>query len=271
MAKYALTVGINRYGHGNDLSGCTNDAEDWTAALTARGYTVTKMLDATATGENITTGIAELVANAKRGDSVVITYSGHGTWVPDTSGDEPDGRDEAICPVDLWDHGVITDDTLHDLFSAHEPGVRAVFISDSCHSGSVSRFAPPLRPDYDPTEPILAHRRPRYLAPEAFLTAFDLRRAARVEHRALAGRPRFANLLIAGCKDGEYSYDAWFGGRANGAFTRAALDAFAQQSGDRTYRQWFADVRRRLPSEDFPDQTPQLYGTSTQKHWRALT
>ena len=37
--------------------------------------------------------------------------------------------------------------------------------------------------------------------------------------RVLAGRPRHAALLMSGCQDLEYSYDARFGDRPNGAFT----------------------------------------------------
>ena len=41
MSKRALCMGINNYpGTGMDLQGCVNDATDWAAELTARGFQV---------------------------------------------------------------------------------------------------------------------------------------------------------------------------------------------------------------------------------------
>lgn len=267
MSKYALCIGINYPDTTAALSGCVNDANDWAALLASRGFDVKVLTDGQATGQRIRAGITGVLQSADRGDSVVITYSGHGTRVPDTSGDEPDGWDEAICPADLWSNGVIVDDELHELFAERHPGTRAVMISDSCHSGTVSRFAAPFA-DHAGVTP-----RPRFLPPSEFLKGAALEQA---QSRAGAGRllgfgkPRYPHLLIAGCADVEYSYDASFHGRPNGAFTRAALDAFAEQDTPVGYRTWFAATRRRLPSADFPDQTPQLYGTNTQKVWHAL-
>ena len=46
MSKKALCIGINDYpGTANDLSGCVNDANDWVAELTTRGFAVQKLLD----------------------------------------------------------------------------------------------------------------------------------------------------------------------------------------------------------------------------------
>jgi metacaspase-1 len=263
MAKYALAIGINRYGHGADLSGCVNDANDWATTLHDRGFGVTTLLDDRATGAAIRQGIDDALSMAGRGDTVVVTFSGHGTWIPDTDGDETDRRDEALCPVDLWDNGVITDDDLYDMFSRKDPRARAVLISDSCHSGTVSRLAGPLRRDGE-------FRRPRFLEPSRFLDERTAQRARSIPRPVATTAPRHPNLLMSGCSDPEYSYDATFNGRANGAFTFVALAALQNAGTDATYRTWFAGIRSRLPSVDFPDQTPQLYGTSTQKAWRAL-
>src|SRR3972149_11192340 len=142
MAKQALCIGINDYpGTDNDLSGCVNDANDWAAALGARGVTVKKLLNKQATGKGMRAAIAAIVADAAKGDLVVIQYSGHGSFVPDEDGDEPDGTDECLCPDDLKDEGPITDDELFDLFSARPQGARGLMISASCHSGTPARLA----------------------------------------------------------------------------------------------------------------------------------
>ncbi len=174
MAKKALCIGINDYpGTASDLAGCVNDAGDWERELESRGFEVKKLLDQSATGVALREGIAHLLASAASGDCVVITYSGHGSFVPDKNGDEPDGTDECLCPHDVQAKGVITDDELFDLLSDRERGVRLIMISDSCHSGTVSRFNPIVTP---PTVKGRGapQRKVRFLPPASFLPARKL-------------------------------------------------------------------------------------------------
>ncbi|HEU4346866.1 MAG TPA: caspase family protein [Actinoplanes sp.] len=258
--RTSLCIGINDYpGTGSDLSGCVNDAQDWAEELTKRGFEVELMLDAAATGEAMREGIRRQLRNAAAGDLVVITYSGHGTWVRDSNGDERDGRDEALCPYDISANGPLLDDELYDLMCDRARGVRVVMISDSCHSGTVARFAPSTRTDAD---------RVKFLPPAVFLDPAEAERAARMP-RISAGRPRHAALLMSGCTDLEYSYDAHFDGRPNGAFTYFALKTLRELPAAATYRQWSAAIRQSLPSQDYP-QTPGLDGSSTQRGWAVL-
>jgi metacaspase-1 len=260
MAKYALCIGINNYpGTQNDLNGCVNDAEDWAKELAKRGFGVTTLLDKQATKQAISEGMQAVIAEAKSGDPVVITYSGHGTWEADEDGDEPDLRDEALCPYDLG-AGPLLDDTLYEIFSERARGVRLVFISDSCHSGSVNRYF------NDRDEP----RRIRFLAPEEYPKNKDRLRSLRTLERApVRAGSRGSALLLSGCQDIEYSYDAYFGSRPNGAFTRAALDTLKKLPDGGTYRDWYKLIRTRLPSSAYP-QTPRIVGTSSQRGWPVL-
>jgi metacaspase-1 len=73
---------------------------------------------------------------------------------------------------------------------------------------------------------------------------------------------KYPALLAAGCKDPEYSYDASFNGRPNGAFTRVAIDALRKNPA--TPKAWMTDIRTKLPTEIYP-QTPSLYGSRTAK------
>jgi hypothetical protein len=270
MAKRALCIGINDYpGTGSDLAGCVNDANDWAAAFAKRGFRVATLFDRKATGAGIRKAIRSLLDASKRGDSLVIQYSGHGSFVPDEDGDEPDGTDECLCPYDIGTRGPITDDELFELFTAKAPGARLVLISDSCHSGTVARFAPISTP---PTMAgLVAPRRiVRFLPPAVFLAKREAAKMglSRALHRS-SPPGRYAALLISGCQDTEYSYDAWFQGRPNGAFTFVALRALKSLPAKATYRDWYSEIRKALPSQQYP-QTPNLYGASSMKRWKAL-
>jgi hypothetical protein len=267
VGKYALCIGINDYpGTGSDLSGCVNDANDWAKVFTQRGFTVQKLLNKHATGAAIRDAIRETVDGAKSGDLVVIQYSGHGSYVPDMNGDEPDGTDECLCPYDIKRKGPITDDELFDLFIRRERGVKVVMVSDSCHSGSVARFAMASARSNGHGN---GHR-VRFLAPAAFLSKRKLAQlGARRAVRASSPPGRYGGLLVAGCQDKEFSYDAEFRGRANGAFTHMALQALRNLPGSATYRAWFGSIRKTLPSQEYP-QTPNLYGSNSMKRWKVL-
>jgi hypothetical protein len=60
-----------------------------------------------------------LVKDAQPGDDLFFHYSGHGSCVEDVDGDESNGQDEVICPVNMdpampkrsW----ITDDMIHEI------------------------------------------------------------------------------------------------------------------------------------------------------------
>lgn len=259
--KYALCIGINDYpGTQNDLGGCVNDADDWASELAARGFEVTKLLDRAATKGGIKRAMRAVLGRARDGDSVVFTYSGHGTWVADEDGDEVDERDEALCPWNLTE-GPLLDDELHGIFSTCAPGARLTFISDSCHSGTVARSTPAAP----------SGARARYLPPATFVTdEARLSRLERAQGLPAGGKPRITALLLSGCQDSEYSYDAVFGKRANGAFTRVALDALKMLPADADYAAWFAEIRRSLPSREYP-QRPNLVGTAAQRSWAVLS
>lgn len=260
MAKIALCVGINDYpGFQNDLQGCVNDAHDWAGALQSRGFDVDLLLDSGATKTAILSRLKSAIAAAKATETVVFTYSGHGTWVPDQNGDESDGRDEAIVPYDFA-HGLIVDDELADLFAANHTGARIVMISDSCHSGTVARFAVGLE---EPAPKI------RFMSPSMFLHDLELPAARRVERAPRKTSPKGRALLMSGCLDTEYSYDATFGGRPNGAFTYFALQALRNLPDTATYGTWHTEIRKLLPSTNYP-QRPGLDGTASQKKWTCL-
>jgi hypothetical protein len=264
--KRALCIGINDYpGVNADLSGCVNDAEDWATALAARGFQVNTLLDAAATKAAIMSALGEMIAATKYGGTALLQFSGHGTWIPDLDNDESDKRDEALCPHDIAAVQLITDDELATTFEALAYGARGVLITDCCHSGPTHKLFEPLGVSRDKV---------RFLPPEAFLRDDAvLERAERcaptLKSRSKATvRTSGRILMLAGCADHEFAFDAWFGDRANGAFSHVALGAL-EALGRPTYQEWLMLMRYTLPSKDYP-QTPQLSGRQYMRRWRAL-
>jgi lysophospholipase L1-like esterase len=140
---WSLHVGVNHidpahYGSDAPLYGCHFDAEDMERIAAERGFEKrTVLLDEQATRDEVRNTIAAAAAELKAGDVFMFTYAGHGSQVPDFNSDEDDGADETLCLFD----GMLIDDELYELWSHFADDVRIVMISDSCHSGTVSRAA----------------------------------------------------------------------------------------------------------------------------------
>jgi len=139
----ALQFGLLYRNTEYELEGCINDLQN-----TAKHFLLQSGFEAdniivmtddtkiTPTKQVMESAMHQFVNNAVNGDHLFIQYSGHGTEVKDKSGDEDDGYDEAICPLD---GGVIVDDWI--FFNVVKPLERASEASlfvlvDACHSGT---------------------------------------------------------------------------------------------------------------------------------------
>lgn len=278
MNRRALCIGINDYpGTQMDLRGCVNDARDWSAALSERGFSVVTLLDAQATKAGMVAAFEEVIGGAVKGDLVVISFSGHGTYFPDLDRDELDGLDEGFCPHDIRSAGPLGDDEIAELLMSRAAGVRLLLVADSCHSGTVSRAAAP-DPEADEAP------RPRFLPMGNWLPPAQLPRGPAAGRPLPAGvvpgrsafaralRRRQGDLLMAGCQEGanHFSYDASFRGRPSGAFSYYALKALQALPEQASYADWFAAITpARLPAASYP-QTPQLVGSAAARRRRVF-
>jgi hypothetical protein len=78
-----------------------------------------------------------LVQGCQPGDSLVFHYSGHGAQQRNYSGDEVDGFDETLCPLDFETQGMIVDDEINTALVRPLPhGVKLHALIDACHSGT---------------------------------------------------------------------------------------------------------------------------------------
>ena len=270
----ALHLGLNAVsaaayaGWDGPLAACEFDANDMAAIAKSKGMKASVLLTKKATRANLLTGMRGAAKALKSGDFFLMTYSGHGGQVPDIDGDEPDGKDETWC---LYD-GQLLDDELYFELSKFAAGVRVLVLSDSCHSGSVTRNFPPPPPPagqrprlmpaavamrvyaehqafYDKlqTDVAAAAQKAAVVDPDAALAQVG----AAAQATALVGEFKPAVVLISGCQDNQTSMD----GDHNGAFTEQLLKVWERGTFTGNYGSFHARIRAALP----PTQSPNLF------------
>lgn len=259
---WSLHIGLNKvdaghYGADAELFGCHFDAEDMERIAAGRNFEKrTVLLDAEATRDAVKQAVAAAAAQLKAGDFFLLTYAGHGSQVSDFNADEDDGADETLC---LYD-GMLIDDEIYELWSMFTDDVRIVMISDSCHSGTVSRAARTAQPARAEGTPAVRTRLlPPALAARTFRAHRDFYTRLGRQHRGPDERVltreldtplRGPVLLVAGCQDNQESQD----GVGNGRFTQELLRVWdeGRYDGD-----WVTLVQRIVANMP-PEQTPRL-------------
>jgi hypothetical protein len=259
----AFLVGINAY-PGNELSGCVNDVTDMAHFLVRkcdfRERDIRLLTDRRATRDGIWQRLGWLLNGVRPGDRLLFHYSGHGAQMPtrDPMG-EVDGLDEVICPVDFdWSEAhVIRDKDFNRLFSQVPAGVEFVWVSDSCHSGDLTRGFP---------APRAAGGRHKTLLPPADID-WRLQTALSdgTRARGMVNSARGLNVsLVAGCRSDETSSDAVFNGRPNGALTYYLLKELGRTDGLEIPMQTLVHrTASDLASGGYRSQHPQLEGSAT--------
>ena len=136
---YSLHIGVSRVDekHYNyqlkPLACCVKDAQLMHHFGGYLGYEEqTLLLNEEATTKNLEETVRAYSKQALAGDLFVLTYSGHGSLLPDLNDDEEDGVDGTWC---LYDRQLI-DDELPHLWKLFKEGVNILVLLDACHSGS---------------------------------------------------------------------------------------------------------------------------------------
>ena len=271
--RTALLVGIN-YNNNPDatLNGCYNDVVNVSQYLrTVLGYpasSVSVLTDGNRgaagvgtassvapTRQNILAGMAALVAGMVAGDEAIFHFSGHGSLVRDTNGDEATGLDSCLCPLDYnapsaaGGGGIITDDEIRALLVNKVPrGARLYVILDCCHNGTgcdvrykYEDFSILLRPPSARTAAIWRTQQKAFVQGKYTETVGDV-------------------FMISGSRDEQTSADAYINNAFAGALTYAVFAILrANQATIRGYS-WSAllrDVRHFMRVNRY-SQIPQL-------------
>jgi uncharacterized caspase-like protein len=255
----SLHVGVNEVDPGHyagwdgALEACEADATSIEGIARAAGYETHFLLTRAATRQRVQDAIRDAAARLVSGDIFLVSYAGHGGQVPDASGDEPDSSDETWC---LYD-GELIDDELLQLWKAFAKGVRVLVLSDSCHSGTVTRAARGEldvdaaakelhafgieKPVFRFMPPAVARR--TYVANKAFYD--DLAKSVPTEEGAPAATVR----LISGCQDDQSSADGPF----NGLFTGTLLKVWNGGAFEGDYQRFHAEIVKRMPRCQTPN------------------
>lgn len=232
MADKALLIGINNYPQA-PLAGCVNDIHD-VANFLVQKYNfkhsqVRLLVDGRATTKNILSRLDWLVSNLHAGDRVLFDYSGHGAQFAGRGSDnEVDKLNEVVCPVDFdWsEEKMISDKQFHEIFSRIPAGVKFNWISDSCHSGSLTRdLPPPGAPKNCPRMypvPLDMHWR-LMVADEKKILNHKMSKNLDKGSYGIAGALNVG--FISGCKSDQTSADTVINGRPCGALTHYFLKA----------------------------------------------
>ena len=270
----SLHIGLNSVdpkhygGWSGDLMACEFDAKDMAAIAKRAGMKSTLLLTKKGTRARTLAAIRAAARTLKVGDYFFLTYSGHGGQIPDVTGEEGDKKDETWCLFD----GELIDDELNLELSKFAERVRVLVLSDSCHSGTVTRAPRP--------EPGTTVSRPKLMPPAVAMRTYrehqdfydELQKAVAKEAgkagdldpdtilAGLAVSPRLTAIakackasvvLISGCQDNQTSLD----GDHNGAFTEQLLLVWNNGAYRGNYAKLHAQIVARMPAT----QTPNLF------------
>lgn len=257
----SINIGLNHVdasaygGWDGQLAACVNDAKCMQQIADSLGYSSTLLLDEEATADRVICEIGNAARALDAGGILLLTYSGHGGQMPDADGDEDDNKDETWV---LYDRQLV-DDELYNLWNQFAGGTRIVVLSDSCHSGTVTRDM-----EYKAlaqSAGLARHYRtkagpPRFRAMPMATAAADYARRKRFydAQQFAAGARKRADmgacvLLISGCQDNQLSSD----GDVNGLFTARLLEVWGNGDFEGSYTTFHKAILDRMPSTQTPN------------------
>jgi len=227
--KRALLIGINYIGTQYQLNGCIRDMHNMKTKLESYGFNDFTMVSEEdqiiPTRYNIINCIENFIKNSSSNDLLFFYFSGHGSYIRDTNGDEIDGRDECIVSLDLE---YITDDEIKAIITTYLKSDRTLIgMFDSCHSG----------------------------------TMFDLKYEYNIVNAKYIENNQHAEslgnvLMISGCKDNQTSSEAYINGQTQGALTWSFIE-ITKQTPNVSWRELVSKMRELLLNSRF-SQIPQL-------------
>jgi hypothetical protein len=238
---HLLSIGNNYPASASELYGCVNDAKDTADEFKPWLASAKTIANSKADHPGIFKEGRTFLERLEPGDLGIISNSSHGTREK-ISG----AWHEAIVCADFE---LIYDREFDALLSARAEGSYLAVFSDSCHAGGLPRGGS------------FAAAVPKFAAVTRQPKTIPLSRCSTHKLADRSTMRALKNVIyFSGCKETEYSYDATFDGRPNGAMTYYLLKAFRERKQNTTFGQLFAKLagkrpRGYLPTDEYP-QTP---------------
>ena len=244
--KKALLVGINYNGSNSQLNGCINDVNNIEVFLLNNGYKqenitiLTDETDVKPTRFNIIVELVKLIVSGA--DNLYFHYSGHGSYVIDEDGDEADGKDETLVPLDYKENGLIIDDEIRGLLQCVNSNQTLFCILDCCHSGSGM---------------VLRYNLYERLSGDYLVMIRD--RLTDRKNKRIRGKC----IMLSGCMDSQTSADAYIAASSEGSasvytYQGAMTNSFLQAiTISNTYNDLVVNIRKILKKNSY-DQLPNL-------------
>lgn len=251
MVKKALLIGINYYNTSAKLNGCIEDIKNTSEILIDKyGYNSNNIVmlrddiaespETMPTKQNMMKAFTDIVAESSKCEEIWIHFSGHGSQVIDHDGNEADGLDEVIVPVDYTTSGFIVDDDIFNIIKNIK--CRAMILFDSCHSGTVCDLQWSFQ----------------YAGGNMFKRI--LNKAMEIPNKNI--------FMFSGCRDPQTSADTFdiVEKEGVGAFTRAFLDALKDNNYSVSLPKLYKDVCVLLKTRRF-EQEPTFSSTSNNPYF----
>jgi hypothetical protein len=224
----------------------------------SQGFIAQSLLTKAATSTALLGVIEKAARELIEDDFFLLTYSGHGGQVNDVNNDEPDGLDETWV---LYDRELV-DDELYAMWSHFRPGVRIFVLSDSCHSGTMTKtmFLNPASylPRLEARVRASAgeNLRPKFLPPEVQAKIYKERATLYDDIRKKTPRREKVNVessvvLISACQDNQVAMD----GTKNGLFTETLLRVWDKGRFTGGYHHFRNEIAAFLPPTQSPKYT----------------
>ncbi|MEO6759738.1 MAG: caspase family protein, partial [Saprospiraceae bacterium] len=267
----ALLIGIGYYDPANgweELSS-RNDVALLESTLLKRGVNkanIHTLTDQQATKAGIERVLKTLADTIPSGTQLIMLYAGHARQIPDDSGDEPDGYDEAIVPYDAppvnhnMPNGYLRDDDLNRYITSIRATLGAAgrlwLIFDACHSQTLNRgrVAQRMRGGIPPLGLSSIKHVPGPHAGKKIESDWY--------ERTLIADQLAPYVLFSATSDGGPNFETTdASGQSLGPLTRAVSEALTSQPTTETYRSLFARMVVAM-ARYAPYQRPGLEGDS---------
>lgn len=260
---YALIIGVEKLSDNYNIGGNgylpqpPNDATTIANIALKKGFATQLLLTEDATRKNVIDHIIDLSKIAQEGDLVFIYYSGHGSQIEaDEKDEEEDMMNEAWC---LYD-GLLIDNELHHLWRYFTAGLRIFFVSDSCHSGTMTKSCP-VTPN---SETKGNHLQPKYISHLLTKEIYSKNKVSYKKDFEDLGQPPYQEINVpilsfAGCEDAQCSYA--LSSSKLSIFTEEFKRLFENPEKTYTYSEALQQLKDAVSHIVGQMQTPYLFST----------